>query len=199
MRFDAGIMTTSRTVIISSFNNVDCRAVGDFSRERSTGSTPEDGWRFQSSMAASVASSRLTATNLAFVITGFTNSERALTFYLGFDTQTRHPFKNAACTGWIQENQRHGAGTLLRPRKECFTAAVRGRGRPRPFLESTPLPSEFLESGLAEPARDRERAIDEAVVSDRGGGRTELASAADREADRVREFESYEYAFSLSR
>ena len=67
------------------------------------------------------------------------------------------------------------------------------------MLRTTFVPGEFLETGVAEPARDRERAIDEAVVSDRGGGRTELASAADREADRVRGFDSYEYAFSLSR
>ena len=48
---------------------------------------------------------------------------------------------------WIQESQSHGAGDGLVPARQCFTEAIRGRGRPRPFLDPPCAPG--LASRLA--------------------------------------------------
>ena len=57
----------------------------------------------------------------------------------------------------------------------------------------------FPETGAAEPAQDRERAIEPAVALDRGGRPTGFAAAADQWVGRARGFDSLEYAFSVGR
>jgi hypothetical protein len=44
--------------------------------------------------------------------------------------------RTAAMQGGFKKASVTGRGRL-RPRKHCFAKAIRGRGRPRPFLEST--------------------------------------------------------------